>query len=110
MVSCGKQFLLLLWKNALLQRRKPKTTVFQILLPTIFGILLVVIRQNVEAQAYTDPRDWPSFNVEEPWLKLGSIEEMQQISLAYTPDIPVVQRIMQRVQEKMGFNTTSEYA
>lgn len=38
------QFLLLTWKNILLQRRKICVTVFEILLPLVFPIVLVIIR------------------------------------------------------------------
>ncbi|XP_062583997.1 phospholipid-transporting ATPase ABCA3-like [Saccostrea cucullata] len=38
------QFLLLSWKNILLQRRKICVTVFEIILPLAFPVLLIVIR------------------------------------------------------------------
>lgn len=38
------QFLLLTWKNVLLQRRKICVTVFEIVLPLVFPIVLIVIR------------------------------------------------------------------
>ena len=38
------QFLLLTWKNVLLQRRKVCVTVFEIVLPLVLPILLIIIR------------------------------------------------------------------
>jgi hypothetical protein len=48
-MALGRQFLLLLWKNWTLQKRKVCVTVFEILLPLFFGTILVgwhVIEDN----------------------------------------------------------------
>ncbi|KAK3590747.1 hypothetical protein CHS0354_030987 [Potamilus streckersoni] len=44
MISLGQQFILLLWKNFVLQKRKVCVSVFEILLPLFFAALLVLIR------------------------------------------------------------------
>lgn len=42
------KFLLLMWKNFLLQWRHPKQTLVEILAPVLFSSLLVVIRSLVD--------------------------------------------------------------
>eukprot|EP00045_Choanoeca_perplexa_P016896 m.234753 g.234753 ORF g.234753 m.234753 type:complete len:1739 (-) comp17391_c0_seq2:66-5282(-) len=49
--SAGKQLKLLLWKNFTLSRRRPCFTVFEIILPVLFILMLVAIRQQSEADA-----------------------------------------------------------
>ena len=39
------QFLLLIWKNFLLQKRKPVATVFEIVLPMAFAFILIGVKQ-----------------------------------------------------------------
>jgi ATP-binding cassette subfamily A (ABC1) protein 3 len=41
-----RQYLLLLWKNFVLQKRRPISTAFEIILPTLFILLLAVIKLN----------------------------------------------------------------
>lgn len=42
------KFTLLMWKNWILQYRKPLQTVIEILAPVLFSILLVIVRNLVE--------------------------------------------------------------
>ncbi|CAG9761787.1 unnamed protein product [Ceutorhynchus assimilis] len=46
------KFLLLMWKNWLLQYRKPIQTIVEILAPVLFSIILVVIRSLVDPEAH----------------------------------------------------------
>lgn len=46
-MSSFTQFRLLLWKNYLLQKRRPIATAFELLIPVFFAILLVAIRNAV---------------------------------------------------------------
>lgn len=41
------KFLLLMWKNLLLQWRNPIQTIVEILAPTMFSVLLVILRSVV---------------------------------------------------------------
>lgn len=53
MSSAGGQFTLLLWKNFKLQSRKKVVTVFEVLIPIIFALLLLLFR-NVSESEYID--------------------------------------------------------
>jgi ATP-binding cassette subfamily A (ABC1) protein 3 len=61
-MALGRQFLLLLWKNWTLQKRKVCVTVFEILLPLFFGTILVLIRLLVKTTDYPNNTIWPTQN------------------------------------------------
>lgn len=56
---CSK-FLLLLWKNWVLQYRKPIQTIFEILSPIVISVVLVVIRSLVDPKEH-DGISYPQF-------------------------------------------------
>src|SRR6218665_357149 len=56
-------FFLLLWKNYLLQRRKVIVTCLEIGLPTLFSVILILIRQRVESQKVDVPTTWETFKI-----------------------------------------------
>lgn len=80
------QFLLLTWKNILLQRRKICVTVFEILLPLVFPIVLVIIRNLANL---------------EPTLQEATTYEKERIDyyssnqeILYAPNTTVISGIM----------------
>lgn len=80
------QFLLLTWKNILLQRRKICVTVFEILLPLVFPIVLVIIRNLANL---------------EPKLEEATTYEKERIDyyssnqeILYAPNTTVISGIM----------------
>lgn len=80
------QFLLLTWKNILLQRRKICVTVFEIVLPLVFPIVLVIIRNLANL---------------EPKLEEATTYEKERIyfyssnqEILYAPNTTVISGIM----------------
>lgn len=79
------QFLLLTWKNILLQRRKICVTVFEIVLPLVFPIVLVIIRNLADL---------------EPKLEEATTYEKERIyyyssnQVLYAPNTTVISGIM----------------
>ena len=59
------QFWLLFRKNWILQKRKPIATTLEILLPTFFSLILIIIRQIVEIEYFDDPTTWENFSVDQ---------------------------------------------
>lgn len=96
----ANKFLLLLWKNYLIQRRKIFTTILEIALPTFFGLILVLIRLRVTGQQVPNGQNWSA---------CSDIFEMPRSSfpkkLAFTPDIPLTQSLMAKVKDSMGYFT-----
>lgn len=58
-----KQFRLLLWKNFLIQKRRPISSVVEILLPIFFVALLLIIRITSVSNDQQKPIHWPSFSI-----------------------------------------------
>ena len=63
MGKSARLFRLLLWKNFKLQQRKILVTVVEILLPTLFALILIFIRQRVHAQEQKDGLNFSDFRV-----------------------------------------------
>ena len=60
-ISNAAQFGLLLWKNWLLQKRRIVVTTFQILLPALFALILLLLR-IVDSEFISTPKIWDSFD------------------------------------------------
>ncbi|XP_076053842.1 phospholipid-transporting ATPase ABCA3-like isoform X2 [Oratosquilla oratoria] len=66
MAGCSaglKRFGLLLWKNWILQKRKKIQTVVEVVLPIVFCVLLVVIRDLAPSDTYPQPTFYTPFGV-----------------------------------------------
>ena len=106
-----RKFLLLTWKNAILQKRQKVVTVLEILLPVGFFIITYIIRGLVPFVAVTEPVTWNSFQVDQlppslvPPTKPGSPQGTWRI--AYAPNVSVVNRIMSSATKRI--NTTGSY-
>ncbi|KAL3853222.1 hypothetical protein ACJMK2_016778 [Sinanodonta woodiana] len=109
MASLDKQFVLLLWKNFVLQKRKVCVTVFEIIIPIAFALILVFIRslsdsQNVNKNTHYEPF-YPAY------FDMSRLKPR----LLYTPNATVINNIMTRVNTSLqgvkwvsGFNTEKE--
>lgn len=105
--SNTQKFFLLLWKNYLLQRRKILVTIFEILLPTIFSLILIWIRQKVDATPVHNATTWPAFKVD--LLPKGLCPDIKQRcmlgtpwKLFYTPNNTIVNQVMLNVKSQLG--------
>ena len=94
-----RQLGLLLWKNVLLQRRKICVTVFEIILPVLFAVLLLVMRFLIpkvpvpaDLQLYTN-RDVSRSNT----YTLGN----SPVTL-YTPNSTLIREIMIDVEYRVN--------
>lgn len=111
----SSQFLLLIWKNWLLQKRAVAVTILEIGLPTLFAVILLGTRQAVSVTHHDEGILWPSFSVEDfngtlrPPSSWGVINDSSPWLLAYSPNKPVVSRVMDRVSSKLGVVIDGEY-
>lgn len=89
-----EKFLLLMWKNWLLQYRRPLQTFVEIIAPVIFSILLVVIRSLVDPET-NPPKIFTPFcpvpifcddnsGSESPNLNFNA-SALQNVTLVYSP-------------------------
>lgn len=88
MAGVGRQFILLLWKNWLLQKRKACVTVFEIVMPIVFAVILVCIRLIAKNETISQSTIWPPFKPNDVMLK-GS-----QIEILYSPNTTDIQTMM----------------
>ena len=96
------QFGLLLWKEAILLKQKKLVTVFQILLPIAFAMLLIIIRRLVDNTNRSDT----TWNAYQPDTILTSLSNNVVL---YAPDTGKVTTVMSAVGTKLGANFTGEY-
>jgi len=61
-ISNLAQFGLLLWKNWLLQKRRIVVTIFQIIIPVLFAVILLGIRALVPSDFVDKEKIWDSFD------------------------------------------------
>ena len=108
------QFVLLSWKNWLIQSRKPVATFLEIFLPVFLSLILISFRQLVEVETYTEPTTWRPFNPDYFRSDLiapsppGDPTENGTWTMCYTPDLPIVTSVMEQAAERIGINVTSE--
>jgi ATP-binding cassette subfamily A (ABC1) protein 3 len=124
-----RQYLLLLWKNYVLQKRRPISTAFEIILPTLFILLLAAIKANPEFKEETecsnvaDPEcSWSAFkptdsvgqSLLEKWLNINMTNVSvlletppigKQKWIAFTPNSILTQTIMNTTKEILANST-----
>ena len=85
------KFRLLLWKNFLIQKRKPIATLFELGLPTLFALILMVLRLRVKSVPHPAVTEWKPC----PYTYLDG--RLKPLVLAYTPRNEVTEWMMERV-------------
>ncbi|KAK3610641.1 hypothetical protein CHS0354_009106 [Potamilus streckersoni] len=93
MASLGRQFILLLWKNFVLQKRKVFVSVFEIILPLIFAAVLVLIRQSGESTNITNSTIYPDVSVQPPIV--------DQKRLVFTPNTYLTRHLCQSIADSI---------
>ena len=123
--SGGRQFLLLLWKNWLLQKRRKVLTAFEIGLPIVLSVILVAVRQLTSSTTYSDPRIWEPFSIETfrrgfnpPRLNsnctgifcinANQTEEMWRV--AYAPNTSLTRNIIHFASNKLNLSYTGKFS
>ena len=123
----GKQFVLLLWKNWMIQRRKICCTVTEIIVPVLLSLILVLIHLSWHTEHRRDVTTWTSFDVDalkdsahhyyvvkrdrngsRDAMKTGWSYRSDRIpvarSLVYAPDTPLTQQLMTSVTQRLQLN------
>lgn len=99
--SAWDKFLLLSWKNWIIQLRHPIQTLFEVLVPVLVCALLILIRGLVEVEEFPDDL---KFN---PLLASNISGDVflsyNQKVLAFSPENPVLGEIVGKVAIELGF-------
>nr|CAB3219611.1 ATP-binding cassette sub-family A member 3-like [Phallusia mammillata] len=106
------QFSLLIWKNFVLQKRRPIATVFELILPMLFSLLLVIIRDNVAVTNHKQMTNYSEFSVSDlPNFKQKVIPAGGVWTIAYVPDdVQWVTNVMKKVETELNTNSKLEAA
>ncbi|CAL1544560.1 unnamed protein product [Lymnaea stagnalis] len=94
------KFRLLVWKNFLIQKRKPIVTAFEIGLPALFSLILMTLRLRVENTPHSDVTGWKPCNYHSLDTRFLSL------SLAFSPNNSATRRMMERVNKSLNIHTT----
>lgn len=97
------QFGLLLWKNVTVSRRRTCATVFEIVLPVAFALLMLVIRFLTSTTNHTTAFTWDPFSVDEVGLAIPSTA---RTNVYYSPTSTATTNVMNNVITALGSNAT----
>ena len=130
-----KQFLLLVWKNWIIQKRKILCTICEICVPILLSVILVLLRLQFKVKEHDSVTSWHSFQVNELKDHLqtciigtktdvdgGSSKSRDPYdydygfndrnftsktrSLVYTPDTPWTRAVVSNAASRLGLNAT----
>jgi ATP-binding cassette, subfamily A (ABC1), member 3 len=107
--SAWDKFLLLSWKNWIIQLRHPVQTIFEVLVPIIVCSLIIVIRGLVDISEYTeDFRYEPNLvtQIDGGILRADGVN----LQLAYSPFNPLLGGIVQKVADELNFTLVLPFA
>lgn len=95
--------LLLLWKNYLLQKRKVVVTILEIGIPTLFAVILILIRQRVSSEEVRSPTSWKKFTLDFPDDVIRSQFNLpwELDTLYFSPNITLAHDIMSTAQKRL---------
>ena len=101
MPSAWDKFLLLSWKNWIIQIRHPIQTIFEILVPVLICALLILIRGLVDINEVTEEFRYISLSTS----IIGDVRFVPGVinQLAYSPKNPVLDDLVNKVSEKLEF-------
>jgi ATP-binding cassette, subfamily A (ABC1), member 3 len=100
--SAWDKFLLLLWKNWLIQIRHPVQTIFEVLVPVLVCALVVLIRGYVNTNEFK--KDTRYSAIENDFIQTEILlAERENLVLAYSPNNLVLNGLMQNVVNNLNF-------
>ena len=92
------QFVLLMWKNFVLLKRTPVRTFFQVALPLLFIIIVVLLRVSVIKSEHRSHVMYPAFEVNPLPAKLKALK------IAFAPNTNDVGKVMEEVKKQLSLN------
>lgn len=113
-MSAFDKFMLLSWKNWIIQFRRPIQTILEIMIPVLVCAFLVLIRVLVEVEKVETPLTFSPTEME--WIDDAHFANMtrgifnntagvppHQLTIAYSPINPFLQQIVNNVNDQMEF-------
>lgn len=108
--NAWRKFLLLLSKNWKLQVRRPIVTFFEILLPTLFCLILLAVRTSVSSSVVTTATQFPSYSVSgfsDSLMQTFTLPKLGlcYMTVAYAPNTSLTQRIVGDALDRIHSST-----
>ena len=94
------QFVLLTWKNFVLLKRTPVRTFFQVALPLLFIIILVILRIFVIKSELKSKVIYPAFEVNN--LPTNLTTNLTKLKIAFAPNTSDVWEVMSKVEKQLS--------
>ncbi|XP_060076879.1 phospholipid-transporting ATPase ABCA1-like [Ylistrum balloti] len=91
------QFFLLVWKNFTVSRRNYCATVFEVILPVAFSLLLLMLRFLVTSVDHAQPFKWDGFRADDFTVYIDSTN-----GILYSPNDSSVREVMNNVSLTLG--------
>lgn len=111
-----KQIGLLMWKNFTLQKRGIIATIIEILVPTLFVIILLPIRRIIKSEQYFNDTVYESFSIDAlpsdllPEIPANSLSNQTSYeglwTIGYYPtNVDLINKIMDKVESDLVVTT-----
>ncbi|XP_047994969.1 phospholipid-transporting ATPase ABCA3-like [Leguminivora glycinivorella] len=100
--GAGTKFRLLMWKNFLQQWRRRVQTFVEVLLPVLTLALVLILRSQIEptVESVMTYPSLPAWTLNYSLNVLGGMD-FGQLSVAYSPESPVLEKVMRRATAKL---------
>ena len=96
------KFMLLSWKNWLIQFRHPIQTVFEVLIPVCVCAFLILIRSLVDVSEELKPLTWHPLELDHQFRFPGILLPTVNRVIAFSPNSPVLNVMMENVVQEIN--------
>lgn len=96
------KFVLLSWKNWLIQFRHPIQTAFEVLIPICVCAFLILIRGLVDVSEMKEATHWNPISVNESFYSYAIFHDTVNRRITYSPKSPILDEIMNEVVNKIN--------
>ncbi|KAK7485115.1 hypothetical protein BaRGS_00023655 [Batillaria attramentaria] len=97
---------LLLWKNFLLQRRKICVSIFEVILPIVFAVIILIIRIAAKPKEFDRPIYYDSKPVRSSDFRYRYMDP--DVEVGFTPNTALTRRIMADVVQNLEGTLTKQ--
>jgi hypothetical protein len=106
--STWEKFLILSWKNWIIQLRHPVQLFFEIFVPIFVCCLLVFIRNKAKIINYPEPLLYEPVDIQTV-DQLIFEENLANLEIFYSPKNTFLEEIMKKIPRRLGRETISVY-